>query len=112
MKANHLIIGCFLLTLSSCITLKTNKMQSNNIDVIEGVAQDAKAGAVIVANDSDVYYIDGMEYWRSKYLNKKIAVTGFVVEVKGSELSDSTLVTQNIPSKKIIRNAKYKLIKK
>jgi len=106
-KALFIIILFCLQVISSCGIIKSSKMQENNLETFEGIAQDTKSGAVIVTDENIVYYIDGLEYWEGKYLNKKLIVTGILTKMKGVELSDSILISQNIPSKIIIKQAKY-----
>jgi hypothetical protein len=86
-------------------------LPNDSLIAIEGVAQDAKAGAVIIADNKDVYYINGIDSWQSKYLNKRLAVTGVLVVVSGVESNDSILVSQSQPLKKIIKKAEYRIIK-
>mgnify|MGYP000285949348 CR=1 FL=1 len=104
-------IVCSLITLSSCMKIQTNKKEGHALETIVGVAKNAKLGAVIETDRSDVYYMDGMNYWRSKYLNKKVSVTGLVVGIEGHYSNDSIEFSQNTPSRMVIRNAICKLIK-
>jgi hypothetical protein len=44
--------------------------------VLEGVAKDAKAGAVIETHDNRVVYLRGMKEWPDDFLNESVVVTG------------------------------------
>jgi len=104
-------VCCFLLLIISCTTTKSNKMNENDKAIIEGIAQDAKAGAVILTENNEIYYIEGLDYWKSKYLNKKLVVTGNLVETQSTEFNDSVFISQSRPSMKIIRDAKFRINK-
>lgn len=77
---------------------------------ITGIAQDAKAGAIIVTDDGAHYYIDGTDHWDKQLLGKRLTVTGELVEVthepqKGPEYRQGIVGTQKIIKKaRIIRN--------
>jgi hypothetical protein len=68
-----------MLTLKLCIYFM---MLTSNGDIkkdttISGRAENAKAGAIVVASaNSAVYYIDGLAAWDSKVLGQTVEVTG------------------------------------
>lgn len=43
---------------------------------IQGLAFDAKAGAVLETTDQRVFYIDGLDFWPSHAVGKNIIVRG------------------------------------
>ena len=47
--------------------------------LLEGVAKDAKGGAVLVTGDG-IVYIKGLQSWNDDMLNKKITVEGILKE--------------------------------
>lgn len=108
MNTIKLLLGVVLLSFMSCSSIKTPQT-SSHLASLEGKAQDTKAGAVIVTQDSLVYYLDGVEYWASKYQNKWVVVIGEVVFVEEKESTDSTLMVQSTPSKRLILTPFYKL---
>lgn len=95
-----------LLLLVSC---KSYENQNGSITVT-GIAQDAKAGAILVTDDGAHYYIDGTDHWDKQLLGKRLTVTGELVEVthepqKGPEYRQGIVGTQKIIKKaRIIRN--------
>jgi hypothetical protein len=83
---------------------------TGKIEII-GVAGDAKFGAVVVAADSEeVYYIDKLDYWGDDFINQSIIVTGKIDTV--TYPIDSMKISQTIRLQYIVRNPKYKLVKK
>jgi hypothetical protein len=47
---------------------------------VVGAARDAKGGAVVVADDGRVLYVDGLDSWPAAIGGQRVAVTGRVVE--------------------------------
>ncbi|HLP11942.1 MAG TPA: hypothetical protein VK177_08435 [Flavobacteriales bacterium] len=51
--------------------------ERNNQMTVTGIADHAKMGAIVVAEDGNVYYIEGKQNWdKEGYYKKKIRVTG------------------------------------
>ena len=67
----------FFLALVAIVSCKTANLPQITV---YGVAKDAKAGAIIITDDNEVYYIDGQDSWPEKYLNKKLKVSGWLKE--------------------------------
>jgi len=64
-------------------------------EVISGIAENAKAGAVLVASDGSPTYVEGLSEWPENFLNKRVTLTGVVQrqsifppvqEVEGGEI--------------------------
>ena len=59
-----------------------DKANSNDADrepeVISGTAENAKAGAVLVADDGSPTYVEGLSEWPEHLLNKNLSLTGIV----------------------------------
>lgn len=47
---------------------------------VVGAARDTKGGAVVVADDGRVLYVDGLDSWPAALGGQRVAVTGRVVE--------------------------------
>lgn len=47
---------------------------------LTGAAQDAKGGAVVVADDGRVVYLDGLAAWPDAVAGRRVTVTGRLVE--------------------------------
>jgi hypothetical protein len=47
---------------------------------VVGAARDAKGGAVVVADDGRVLYVDGVDSWPAAISGRRVAVTGRIVE--------------------------------
>lgn len=100
-----------LLALSSCISSEVNTIK-NSDSCIVGIALNAKLGAIVSSSKEDeIYYVEGVNYWKRKYLNNKIRIVGTIVEKEQKQISDSTLMVQLMPTRKIIINPKYELVK-
>lgn len=50
----------------------------NQTVTICGKAKHAKAGAILVLDDNTPVYLQGLEQWENKYLEKKIRVSGIL----------------------------------
>ncbi|MBD3339215.1 MAG: hypothetical protein GF353_08895 [Candidatus Lokiarchaeota archaeon] len=49
---------------------------------LEGIAQDAKGGAVLITNDREVIYVKDLDSWDSKVLGEKVTLEGFLKKEK------------------------------
>lgn len=56
----------------------TNSPSDNGALNIEGVARDAKLGAVVVGEDGVTYYIAGLNEWAPELLGHKVSVSGIL----------------------------------
>lgn len=45
---------------------------------VQGTARDAKLGAVVVAADGQVYFVEGLDAWEPGFLGRTVRVTGVV----------------------------------
>ncbi len=74
----------FIITLvisSSCsykhIEKVLNPMEKTKI-TIEGIAHNSKAGAMILTDSNEVFYIAGLDDWNDNFYEKRVKVTGFI----------------------------------
>lgn len=90
-----------------------NSAGQKTITII-GLADNAKAGAVVVSGkDSAVYYLEGIHSWKQKVVGKKVKVTGQLIIEKMQPQKKGELPRQQVMGdKRIILNPKWKLIKK
>ena len=80
------------------------------ITVIE-IAEDSK-GAAIVVTDTYYYIIDRLDAWSNKYHGKKVKVTGtLVIEEHKKQSTDSIQVQERVGTWRIIKKAKWSLLK-
>jgi len=49
---------------------------------VDGIAQDAKGGAVVVAEDGRVLYLQGLDGWPEGVAGRKVRVTGHVTQTQ------------------------------
>ena len=82
---------------------------------VEGVAQDAKMGAVVVDAQNQPIYIQGLESWPQEFSGKQVVVTGMLVQKKylptatvdaGGAISQGTTGGQ---LETVLTNAKWEL---
>lgn len=70
-------------TLFACNTkksqVKPNSIKENQTTII-GVANNAKMGGIILTEDNDLFYIDGVDSWDDGVVGKKVKVTGTLKE--------------------------------
>lgn len=77
---------------------------------VVGVAQEAKAGAIVVTDLDSIYYVGNLKDWKKKFLNNRVEVSGRLVVVTYTKL-DSTKIVQEIRRKPWIKRPIYKLVK-
>jgi len=79
---------------------------------IEGIAQNAKSGGVIITNDSVIYYIEGVDSWEDNFYNKKVKVKGILdyIDWGGSTDSDSIKIQSGEGKWNLIKKAEYTLV--
>jgi hypothetical protein len=46
---------------------------------IKGIAENSKAGAIVVTNDNQVFYIEGINNWNIEILRKQVQVDGYLL---------------------------------
>ncbi len=114
MRGSYTIL--FFLTLiliPSCATQNTSNMKDQPV-IINGIALNGKAGALVKSKDGEVYYLDGLSSWSADLINKQVAVTG---NLKIETISEDELKNeqgewkQGILGKiKSLQNSKWKLL--
>jgi hypothetical protein len=77
MKHSWILLSCFAI-LAACAQEKnsTNKTMDKKMITVSGVAQNGKGNALLVTEDSTVYYIEGMDSWETNVVGRKIEITG------------------------------------
>jgi hypothetical protein len=81
---------------------------------IHGIANDSKAGAIIVTDDNDVYYLEGKPSWDKGELGKEISVKGVLSKVEWPEedTDEDSLPKQGMTGvQKIIKQPEYTILK-
>lgn len=96
---------------TQCQVINYDNLKNYEKTTISGVARDAKASAVIVTKEDSIYYIDGLDYWGKKYLNKVIVVEGYMVNINNSRSTDSVIHSQSVEFQRVIMKPKYKILK-
>ncbi|WP_294822090.1 hypothetical protein [uncultured Flavobacterium sp.] len=81
---------------------------------ITGIAADAKAGAIVLDDMGMPYYIDGLDHWEEKYIDKVVIVTGELKKVKiNGENKDSKKKKQQAKGTQLVlMKAEWELAKK
>ncbi len=59
------------------ITKALSPMEKTKITVV-GIAHNSKAGAMILTDNNEVFYIAGLDDWKNKFYEKRIKVGGFL----------------------------------
>jgi hypothetical protein len=82
---------------------------------VDGTARNAKAGAVVVTDKAEVYYIDGRQAWEPMVEEgKRMSVSGELVETDymEEEVQDSDSLAKNgtLKKQKLIIKARYSLV--
>jgi len=81
-KTIKAVIFIIILVVSTSCSYKHIKktlspMEKTKVTVI-GVAHNSKAGAMILTDNSEVYYIVGLNEWNNKFYEKKVKVSGYL----------------------------------
>ena len=78
-----------------------------------GLAVDAKAGASIMLKDNSTIYVQEWDHWDSKFLGKKVCVTGTLIRKKfipDVKIDENGAISQGAPGDQLVlENAKWKL---
>ena len=78
---------------------------------VVGIAEDSKDAAIVVT-DTYYYIVDGLNAWSNKYHGKKVKVTGTpVIEEHKKQSTDSIQVQERVGTWRIIKKAKWSLVK-
>ena len=56
---------------------------------LSGIAKEAKAGPVLITNDNNVVYVEGLDSWTPDLINKRVSVMGVL---KKEEFISQTMV--------------------
>ncbi len=80
-KEMDLLLGKILAAQNQPLTPPTTKPSSpasveRGPVTVEGIAEDAFNGAVVVDDDDWPHYVVGLEEWHPDYLGKRVTVTG------------------------------------
>lgn len=97
-----------IILLASILTLSCSFVQKKEIMII-GIANNAKAGAVVVADDDKkIYYLDGVDFWDKTYYGKKVKVTGELIVENNKPSGDQKELKQEIIGiKRIIKKPRW-----
>lgn len=114
MKGSYTILLFLTVILfQSCATQNSSNMKDQPV-MINGIALNGKAGALVKSKDGEVYYIDGLSSWSADLINKQVAVTG---NLKIETISEDELKNEQgewkpgISGKiKTLQNPKWKLL--
>lgn len=82
---------------------------------IEGIARDAKAGAVVVNADNEPIFIDGLESWPAEFSGKQVRVSGVLVQKQNfpsATVDSNGAISQGTEGEQlesVLTNAKWEL---
>ena len=86
------------------------------IITIVGIAHNSKAGAMILTDSNEVYYITGLDDWNDDFFEKRIKVSGFLntENFKEEDLKNEKgeWVQGMVGDKRSILEAKWELVDK
>jgi uncharacterized protein YceK len=86
-------------------------LSANPVISIEGTAQNAKAGAVVV-REHGVVYVDGLVNWPQEIVGKHVSVRGVLAVVKQRSHPDSDSPSQEAQGdQQLMLNAKWEEVK-
>lgn len=97
-----------------CASSNPEQVDDDKGETLQGIAWDAKAGAVLKTPDNHLYYIDSLRYWDDEFLGKWVEVTGESRKayfIGPPELLDEGARTQKSTFKvRAIMNASWRLM--
>ena len=109
-----IIITILVLLLVGCRTTEyvydgyTVSITDKGKITVQGKALDAKAGAIVETEESEIYYVDGYSHWEQNFYGKQIEVSGRL-RIRETTLTD-TVIIQYAPRMDIIVDPVVKLI--
>jgi hypothetical protein len=115
MKHSWILLSCFAI-LAACAQEKnsTNETMDKKMITVSGVAQNGKGNALLVVEDSTVYYIEGMDFWETIIVGRKIEITGVLqleTMSEGGLKNEQGEYKQGVADeKRILTNVKWKRI--
>ncbi|MFT6981973.1 MAG: hypothetical protein ACJAUD_000740 [Crocinitomicaceae bacterium] len=110
-----ILVGCILTIISSIMSCGNSKdinvkIVKNGKIKVEGIAENAKSGAIVVQSEDTIFYINNLREWNNKYLDKRIVVKGRWISATNLSKIDSNRLVQEISGVKfIIERARFKL---
>ena len=113
------IIIILLMVFASCsykhITKALNPMEKSKITVV-GIAHNSKAGAMILTDSNEVYYVAGLDEWNDKFYKNKVKVSGFLntENFKEENLKNEKgeWIQGMVGNKRSLQEAEWELVKK
>ena len=88
-------------------------METNNIN-ITGKAYDAKSGAIIITDEGQTYYLEGIDYWPDAISGKTVKVSGYIKQEFFDEkdlVNEKGEYTQGMSGEKLsIQKARWELV--
>lgn len=76
---------------------------------IEGIAKDARAGAVVVTDDNKTYYISGKKMWGYRSDNR-VKVKGYLQIIKYPNNSNDSIYVSQLHEQSIIHHQIIRII--
>lgn len=105
-------LGGFNSCTTKSVTTKNISEAKKSITVF-GIAENAKAGAVVLTDQKQTYYVDQLDSWPDAFHGKKVKVTGYLrsVEHKAEDLKNEKgeWVQGMVGTQNIIDDAKWEL---
>lgn len=99
---------------------RTNERRASKVHALigksvalNGEAMNSKAGAVLVTDEDDTIYIEGLDYWPNDMIGKEVVVTGELRRKKlipDPVVTDSGAISQGAEGEQLVlENAEWKL---
>jgi archaellum biogenesis ATPase FlaH len=111
-NASVLLFSIMLLAACEQKKHSIGKTMVTKMITTSGIAQNGKGGALLVTDDTTIYYLEGMDTWETSLIGKRIEVTG---TLKVETLNEDELkneqgeYTQGVAGdKRILVNTKWK----
>ena len=103
-----------MLAIKICLYLL---MLTRNVDnskdiTISGIAENAKAGAIVMVNRDSIYYVDGLAAWDKTVLGQAVEVTGKLkITNNKPRKNDEEQRGEIVGEKKTLLNATWKVLR-
>ncbi len=107
----YIVLVLFAVLIAGCASSKKNSKIT-----VTGIAENVKAGAIVITDDSVFYYVDGLYYW-DENTGRRVTVTGEldVIKLAAVKAEDNDIIRQDFNRERNIvlyylRKPKWKFI--
>lgn len=101
----------FLAVSLGCKNTSENRKEVYDKITVIGLAENAKAGAIVITKDSLIYYVDRLTEWPTEFYSRQVKVVGYFTIKEGVRPKEGEDTPQQIEGKKkIVKDAVWEIL--